>query len=71
MMERSEDIMTRKEEACVKCNDVKEENKTERFDKFMVARDKKIKLQEKVDAKMLTIKMSDLDPDGQTLCSVS
>ncbi|KAI5011387.1 hypothetical protein ZWY2020_013524 [Hordeum vulgare] len=56
---------------CLKRSDTKEK-KAERFDKCMVAREKKIKLQEKKveptstseDAKMLTMKMSDLDPDA-------
>ena len=55
MTKRFEDFMAKKEEACVKCNDAKEEKKTERFDKFMEAQAKKIKLQEKkIDAKMLS-----------------
>ena len=56
MIERFENIMS--EEGCVKPNEAKEENKTKRFDKFMEAQAKKIKLQEKkIDAKILTMKI--------------
>ena len=67
--------MTKKEEACVKHHDVKEEKKAKRFDKFMAAMEKKIKLEEKRvelgansdDTKMLTLKMENLHPDPAKL----
>ena len=67
---RFEDIMA-KEETCIKHNDVKEEKKSEWFDKFIVVQEKLIKLQKKVElaaaseeTKMLSMKMDNLDPDG-------
>ncbi|KAE8782504.1 hypothetical protein D1007_44171 [Hordeum vulgare] len=71
MMERFEDIMTKKE-ICVKHNDVKEENKDERFGKFIVLQDKMIKLQKRKvelaaaseDTKIFSMKMSGLDPNA-------
>ena len=65
-------IMAKKEDPCVKRHDMNEEKKAERFEKFMVATEKKIKLEEKRDelaanpddAKMLTLKTENLDPDA-------
>ncbi|KAI4989142.1 hypothetical protein ZWY2020_036459 [Hordeum vulgare] len=64
--------MTKKEEACVACNEVKEGNKVERFGIFMMMQDKKLTLQEKKieiktaskDSTMLFVKMSNLDPNA-------
>ena len=60
-----------KEETCINLNDVKEEKKTERFDKFIIVQEKLVKLQEKKvelaaaskDTKMLTMRMDELDDD--------
>ena len=47
MMEKFKGIMCKKEEACGKCHDIKEEKKAGRFDIFMTATGKKIKLGKK------------------------
>ncbi|KAE8804889.1 hypothetical protein D1007_19130 [Hordeum vulgare] len=47
MMEKLKDIMAKKYEARVACNEVKEENKAGRFGMFMEMQDKKLKLQDK------------------------
>ena len=47
LTERFEDILAKKEEACVKRSDLKEEKKAERFALLMEATDKKLKLEER------------------------
>ena len=46
MMEKFKGIMCKKEEACGKCHDIKEEKKEARFDIFVAATDKKINLKQ-------------------------
>ncbi|KAE8821010.1 hypothetical protein D1007_01042 [Hordeum vulgare] len=56
----------------LKHNDIKREKKAERFDMFLAVTEKKIKIEEKKvelvansnNAKMLTLKMEDLEPDA-------
>lgn len=81
MTEKFEDILAKKE-ACVKRSDVKEAKKAERFNMFMTAAEKKLKLEEKKtmleekkveiaaaseDSKMLTLKMDDLTEDARMI----
>lgn len=80
-MERFEDILMKKEEACVKHYDVKKEKKAERFNMFMTATKKNLKLEEKTileekkveiataleDSKRLTLKMDDLNEDARMI----
>ena len=47
MAERFEDILAKKEEACVKRSDLKEEKKADRFKLLMEATDKKLKFEER------------------------
>ena len=47
LTERFEDILAKKGEACVRCSDIKEERKAERFKQLMEAIEKKIKLEER------------------------
>lgn len=69
MRERFVNIMAKKEEICIKRNDVKEEKKAESFAKFIAVQEKMVKLQEKnvelttalEGTKMLTMKMSVLE----------
>ncbi|KAE8784925.1 hypothetical protein D1007_41412 [Hordeum vulgare] len=71
MTQSFEDIMV-EEEICVKCNDMQEKKKLERFDKLIVVQEKLMKPQEKMvelltasmDTKMLIMKRSDLDPQA-------
>ena len=85
-MERFEDILAKKEEACVKRSGINEEKKSERFKLLIEVTGKKFKLEERrtiieerevvleenkvkiagnaEDTKMLTMKISDLDPDA-------
>ena len=47
MTERFEDILVKREEACMRCLEIKEEQKTERIKLLMDAIDKKLKLEER------------------------
>ena len=47
MTEKFDDITTKTEEASVTCNEVKEEQKVERFGIFMEMQDKKLNIKEK------------------------
>ena len=47
LTQRFEDILAKKGEACVRCSDIKEERKAERFKQLMEATEKKIKLEER------------------------
>nr|AEE00117.1 hypothetical protein TAANSRALLhA_190H5.g00004 [Triticum aestivum]AKE47411.1 hypothetical protein TAANSRALLhA_1716E15.g00001 [Triticum aestivum] len=47
LTKRFEDILAKKEEACVWRSDIKEERKAERFKQLMEATEKKIKLEER------------------------
>lgn len=46
MTERFDNIMAKKEEACIQRNDTREKKKAEKFDRFMVGMEKNIKLEE-------------------------
>jgi hypothetical protein len=47
LTERFEDILSKKEETCLKCSDLKEEKKAKRFKLLIEATDKKFKLEER------------------------
>ena len=47
LAERFGDILATKEEACVRCSEIKEERKAERFKLLMDAMNKKLKLEER------------------------
>ena len=47
LTERFEEILTKKEEACLRRSDIKEERKAERFKQLMEATEKKIKREER------------------------
>ena len=47
LMKRFEEILAKKEEACMRSSNIKEERKAERFKQLMEATEKKIKLEER------------------------
>ncbi|KAE8817422.1 hypothetical protein D1007_04841 [Hordeum vulgare] len=82
MTERFEDILAKEKEAYVKHSDIKEACKAKRFNMLIVENEKELKLEnkkvvleeEKVqtaayleEAKMLALKMSDLDDYGRMI----
>ncbi|KAE8768738.1 Disease resistance protein RPM1 [Hordeum vulgare] len=61
--ERSQDILAKKEEACLRHLDIKEEKKAERFKVLMEVTDKKLKLEER--RKMIKERNAMLEKKGQ------